>query len=384
MSYTLRGRLETRLVAAAPALLLAFALHTWWAVELVAAMLLLGLALDAVIYHGLLAYQPGWAALPLGALELALLYGVMRAVPIHAPLATALALYVVAWVSAQLLGHAVFPRLRLSYGEDGGELGRVGAAAATAVVLAGLTGLGFDVGTRPPTVHLHGVVQGPLVIRSPRTIVGGVVRGGIVIRSNKVTLRDVTVVGGENGVDVDDATHVVLDGVQVVGSSLDAIHVRRSDVMIDDCRISSPSGAWVQGIDISFAAHRGMSMVEHCTISGVREGIVTHFSQVDVMHNDVSDTTLRAITIGEMSMSAVRDNSISGALGVGVYCVDSSECTIEDNTIARTRVDPSGDPMRAGVAIESHYNAHAFVRDNVVAASPGGVQAFGSGVVTRR
>jgi parallel beta-helix repeat protein len=383
MSYTLRGRLESRLASAAPALLVALALHTWWAVELVALMLALGAALDVLVYHRLLAYQPGWAALPLGALELALLYGAMRGLGIMAPLGTALLLFAVAWVSAQLFGHALFPRLQLSYGERGGELGRVGAATAAAVAIAAVAGLGADYATRPPTVHLHGVVNGPLVIRHPTTIVGGVVRGGIVVRSNKVTLRDVKVVGGENGIDIDEARHVMLEDVEVVGAKLDAIHVRRSSVMIDGCRISSPASEWVQGIDISFNGDRDMSSIEHCTISGVREGIVTHFTMIDLKHNHVSDTTLRGITMGEMSMGAISDNVVAGGLGVGIYCVDSSECEIAHNTILGTRVDPSGDPMRAGVAIESVYNAHATVHDNVVSASPGGVKAFGGTVVAR-
>ena len=383
MSYTLRGRLESRLAAAAPALLVAFALHTWWAVELVALMLALGVMLDALVYHRLLPYQPGWAALPLGALELALLYGAMRAIPIMAPLGTALLLFAVAWVSAQLFGHALFPRLELSYGDRGGELGRIGAATAAAVALAAVVGVGAAYATRPPTLHLQGVVRGPLVIRHPATIVGGVVRGGIVIRSNKVTLRDVKVVGGEYGVDVDEAKHVLLDGVEVVGAKLDAIHVRRSSVMIDGCRISSPASRWVQGIDISFNGDRAMSMVENCDISGVREGIVTHFTMVDVKDNHVSDTTLRGITMGEMSMGEISGNVVAGGLGVGIYCVDSSECEIAHNTVLGTRVDPSGDVMRAGVAIESVYNAHATVHDNVVSASPGGVKAFGGTVAAR-
>lgn len=384
MSYTLRGRLESRFAATAPVLLAALALHTWWAIELVALMLAIGSLLDVVVYDRLIDYQPGWAALPLGAVELGLVYAAVRALSIMAPTHTALLLFAGGWLSAQVFAHALFPRFQLSYGEQGGELGRLGVATAAAVVLAALAGVGADYASRPPVVHLHGVVQGPLVIRSARTIVGGVVRGGIVIRASHVTLRDVSVVGGEYGIDVDDARHVMLDGVEVVGASLDAIHVRRSEVMIDGCRISSPAGPWVQGIDLSFAAHRGMSMIEHCTISGVREGIVTHFSMVDIADNHVADTTLRGITMGEMSMGAIRDNVVSGALGVGIFCVDSSECEIERNTIARTRVDGSDDMTRAGVAIEAHYNAHALLRDNVIVSSPGGVRAFAGATLARR
>ena len=64
MSYTLRGRIETRLAAALwpflAAAVLSPALHVWWPLELVGLMLGIGLALDAVLYHPLLPYQPGW------------------------------------------------------------------------------------------------------------------------------------------------------------------------------------------------------------------------------------------------------------------------------------------------------------------------------------
>jgi hypothetical protein len=384
MSYTLRGRLESRFAAALPALVVALGLHTWWAIELVSVMLAIGALLDVALYHRLLPYQPGLAAVPLGALELALVYGSMRVLDIHAPLSLALLLFAVAWLSAQVFGHAVFPRLELSYAERGGELGRTGVATGAAVAVVLVAGLGAAYATRPPVVHLHGVVQGPLVLRSPQTLVGGVVRGGIVIRSDHVVLRGVSVVGGQNGIEVDDADHVMLDRVHVVGSSLDGIHVRRSAVMINDCHISAPAGPWVQGIDISFAADKEMSMVEGCTISGVREGIVTHFSQVELRGNQIADTTLRGITVGEMSMGAVRDNVVSGAAGVGIFCVDHSECEIEDNTVARTSKDPSGDLTRAGVAIEAHYFAHATLDDNTIVESPGGVRAFDNSTIGRR
>ena len=59
MSYTLKGRIESRLGSAVPALVVALALHRWWAIELVALMLAIGLVLDVVVYHRALAYQPG-------------------------------------------------------------------------------------------------------------------------------------------------------------------------------------------------------------------------------------------------------------------------------------------------------------------------------------
>ena len=384
MSYTLRGRIESRLASAVPALALALALERWWAIELAALMLALGVALDVCAYHRLFEYQPGWLALPLGAFELAAAYAGMRLLAIPAPLGGALALYATAWLGAQVLGHALFPRLRLEYAESGGELGRPGALTAVAVAAVVVGGLGAAYAVRPPTVHLHGVVRGPIVIRHAETLVGGVVKGGILVRADHVTLRDVTVEGGENGIDVDGVRHTVLDGVRVVGAELDGIHVRRSDVMIEDCSVSTPRGPWVQGIDISFSMDRGMSMVEGCTIVGVREGIVTHMSMVDVRRNTIGATTLRGITMGEMSMGTIERNDVQDANGVGIFCVDHSECRIAHNTVLGTRRDSSGDPTRAGVAIEAHYFARAKVEDNTIVASPGGIAAFDQATVSRQ
>jgi hypothetical protein len=383
VSYTLTGRIQSRVVSALPALLVALALQRWWAIELVALMLGIGLLLDAAVYDRLLAYQPGWLALPLGAFELGLVYAALRWIDLMAPLRWALALYAIAWLSAQLFAHAVFPRVRLEYGEAGGELGRAGALTAAAVAVVVLGGLGAAYAVLPPTVHLHGAIQGPLVIRHAQTLVGGVVKGGILIRADHVTLKNVTVVGGENGIDVENAHHVMLDGVRVLGVSMDGIHVRRSSVMIDDCKIASPNGPWVQGIDISFSMDKEMSMVNGCTIVGTREGIVTHMTMVDVTHNRIGATTLRGITMGEMSMGAIRHNDVLGALGVGIICLDHSECDIEHNTVAGTRTDPSGDPSRAGVAIEAHFFAKAKLKKNTVLASPGGVAAFDESTLTR-
>jgi parallel beta-helix repeat protein len=351
MSYTLTGRIESRLAATLPALLVALAVHRWWALELVALMLAFGLALDICVYDKLLEYQPGWLALPLGLVELGLIVAAMR-MPITG---AAVGLFAIGWTAAQLAGHALFPRLRLEYGQSGGELGRAGALVAAAVAAATLAGVAGAVAVIPPTVHLHGVVQGPLVIRHAQTLVGGVVKGGIVIRASHVTLRDVTVTGGENGIDVESADHVMLDHVHVTGVTLDGIHVRRGSVMVKDCTVSSPRGSWVQGIDISFSMDRPMSMVEGCTIAGVREGIVTHWTMSELRRNHVSDSTLRGIDMGEMSMGTISHNTVIGSKGVGILCLDHSECAIEHNTITG-----SSEP------IQEQYFAHARLRANII------------------
>ena len=383
MSYTLRGRIDSRLAGTAPALLLALGLHRWWAIELVALMLALGLALDATVYHRVLPYQPAWLAVPLGALELALVYAGMRALEIAAPLGLALLLYGVGWAGAQLLGHGLFPRLRLEYGETGGELGRAGVVTSVAIAATLLGGLGAAYAVRPPTVHLHGVVQGPLVIRHAETLVGGVVRGGIIVRADHVTLRNITVVGGENGVDIEHADNVMLHNVRVLRSTLNGIRAYDSGVMIDHCSVSSPAGPLVSGVQISYSIGRAMSMVSHCTISGTREGIATHSAEVDIMHNHVIGTTERGILLGEMSMDMASHNDVEGAKGIGIICMDHSMCEIKHNTVTGATVDGDQDPTRGGVAIEAFFYAEAKVHHNTVVASPGGVRAFDNSTITR-
>jgi hypothetical protein len=136
MSYTLRGRLESRIVAAlAPLLAVVVAaalLREWWPLGLAALMLGVGLVADAAVWHRLLPYQPGWAAVPIAATELAAVVALARLAGIEAPLVPALALFWSAWLLAQVLGHAVFPVVRLTYAEDGGELGRLGSASVAA------------------------------------------------------------------------------------------------------------------------------------------------------------------------------------------------------------------------------------------------------------
>ena len=368
MSYTLRGRLESRLAATLPvvaaACLIALAQHKWWPVETAGLMLGVGLALDVQLYHRVFRYQPGWVALPLGLAELGAVVGLMHAAGVMAPLGQAVALFAAAWLLAQLLGHAAFPLLRLSYAEDGGELGRLGAVAAVSVgaILAGAGATAYAL--RPPVVHLAaGVHQGPLVITRREVLVGApgaVVRGGIVVRASGVTVKNVSVVGGENGITVVGVRRTVLDGVSVSGAKLDGIHVRLAGVVIKNCTVDMLGNKLGQGIDISYNMDMGMSMVEGCRITGGMEGITTHSSMSDIVRNSVSRTTMRGISVTEMSMGLVRDNEVQDARGVGIWCNDRSMCSIEHNTVIDAH----------GVGVLASFMAEADLRGNELSSAP--------------
>jgi parallel beta-helix repeat protein len=378
MSYTLRGRLETRAAVLVPVLvaacLLAALLRGWWPLELAALMVGLALVLDLVAYHRLLPYQPGWLAVPLGVVELGLLVVLMRDAGIRAPLGWAIAFFASAWLLGQVLVHVVLPLGRLSYAEDGGELGPVGPmlAIAAAVLLAAAGGFAWS--TRPPVVHLAaGEHVGPLVLDHRQKLVGEdgtIVRGGMRITADDVVVENVTVVGGEYGFDIEDAKDVVLKDVTVLNARLDGIHVRHSEVHIKDCRILSPPAPYTQGIDISFSFDLDESTVEGCTIEGGAEGIVTHSTNTTLMGNRVSRTTLRGIDMTEMSMGMIEGNTLIDTVGIAIFCGDHSECMVEKNSVVATRPDAASDDLtRSGYGIVAHYGAVAELKDNSFAQS---------------
>jgi hypothetical protein len=390
MAYTLRGRIESRVAAAFVPLLagciLALVLQAWWPVELAGLMLGVGLLFDTA-YHRLVPYQPGWAALPLGLLELGAIMGLTRPLHVGAPLSAALAFYAGSWLLAQALGHAIFPLARLSYGEDGGELGRAGAGlAATSLVLLAAAG-GVAWATQPPVVQLAaGVHEGPLVLDYSQQLVGepgAVVRGGIIVTADDVTIRDVTVVGGEHGIQVDSAERVLLERVTVRDATLDGINVRRGQVTIRDCSVSMLGNEFGQGIDISFTADLAPSVVENCLLTGGQEGIFLDSVHAMARDNHVRRTTLRGITVTEMAMVSVEGNTVEDALGIGILCSDYSMCDIRENSITGIRPDPdSSDSMREGYGIVSHYWAHAEVEDNDVSRSPYEMGEFSDAYIT--
>ena len=75
----------------------------------------------------------------------------------------------------------------------------------------------------------------------------------------------------------------------------------------------------------------------------------------DITHNHVSNTDLRGIDMGEMSMGTISHNTVVDSKGVGILCLDHSECDIARNTISR-----------AQLPIQEQYFAHAKLHKNTI------------------
>ena len=126
-----------------------------------------------------------------------------------------------------------------------------------------------------------------------------------------------------------------------------------------------------QGIDISFGMGYGMSMVEGCTVVGGMDGIVTHSTMSEIANNHVSRTTMRGISMTEMSMGMIAHNEVRDARGVGILCNDRSMCMIERNTVVDTRADNvGGDDSRAGFGVLASFQSEAELRGNELTSNP--------------
>jgi parallel beta-helix repeat protein len=190
-----------------------------------------------------------------------------------------------------------------------------------------------------------------------------------VVRANGVTVKNVSVVGGDNGVTVENVRGTTLDHVSVAGAKLDGIHVRFASVHIHDCNVDMLGNELGQGIDISFTMGYGMSMVDGCTIVGGMDGITTHVTMSDIARNTVTRTTMRGISMTEMSMGTIEENEVRDALGIGIFCNDQSECDVERNTVVGTRADPAGGPSR-GIGFEASFRSVANLKENRLADNP--------------
>ncbi|MDQ6713874.1 MAG: right-handed parallel beta-helix repeat-containing protein [Candidatus Dormibacteraeota bacterium] len=221
-------------------------------------------------------------------------------------------------------------------------------------------------------LHLRpGLYSGPLLFRrpvtliGPATIVGGADRPTITITASKVNLADITVMGGETGIFVTRASSVRLENVRVVGAIRRGIDISQASVQLHRCEVTQLVSAFAWGIGVVNSMGRAPTTVESCAVTGGQEGIVSHASTVFIKDNDVRSTTLRAISVTEMSQGDVDQNRIEQVMGTGLYCGDHSVCNMRDNRVRG--IAPQRDTpvtWNAGYGAIVLYGSDAYFKGN--------------------
>ena len=275
-------------------------------------------------------------------------------------------------VGLVLVGHLVSAALRgaeVVVVAPGGDVGEVAARHPDAVVELG------EGRHAPFTLDVAATVRG-----RPGAVVGG----GVRVTADGARLEGLEVVGGEGGVLVE-ADHVELDRVVVRGAELHGIEVVEGSATITGCGVSGLTSPWAQGVEIRNALTRPRTVVSGCTVEGGQEGIVSHVSRVEVLDNHVSATTLRGIAVTEMSEGLVEGNTVTGVIGVGLYCGDMSHCELRHNRVSDVAANVNGVRSQAGQAVVAWFHSTMRLSGNhldVAAAEP--VETLQGSVVVDR
>ena len=212
---------------------------------------------------------------------------------------------------------------------------------------------------------------GPLVIDKPLALVGG---GGSVIVGTAdqpaisvigvsgVNLSNLTIDGGESGIEVRHATEVVFDNLTIRNAQWHGIFVQDGSVTVTDCVISDLKAEYPQGVEINNSDARPPSLVEGCVIRGpMLEGLVSHISHVTFRNNQVTGSTERGIAVTEMSSGRMEGNRVSDAIGAAFYCGDMSHCSVVDNLADGVAAEGVGFRSSEGHGLVVYFHSQAFV-----------------------
>lgn len=254
--------------------------------------------------------------------------------------------------------------IRVTPGDDLASV--VGSAPAGAVV-----------------VLSEGTHDGPVSIDRPLTLRGGPVSrivaprdtpAAVAVAADRVALEGITTFGGSTGILVREVDRVVLDSVRVVGADLHGIEIVDASARISGVEVAPPRHELAQGIEVRNADGRPDTVIEDSTVSGGMEGIVSHVAEVVIENNVVRDTTMRGITLTEMSDGVVAGNTIDGATGAGLYCGDMSRCQFEDNVATGVAGSDDG-RSTAGWGLVVTYHASASSENDLLEGAAGPTMA---------
>lgn len=198
---------------------------------------------------------------------------------------------------------------------------------------------------------------------------------GLWIGAGGTNVRDLTVLGGDSGIVVREATRVDLSNIVVKGARLHGIEIVDAQAAIEGATVTGLTDELAQGIEVRNSEARGWTRITGAVVEGGMEGIVTHVSRVTIDDSLVTGTTSRGIAVTEMSKGAVRGNQVHGAAGSGFFCGDMSWCEFTENRaegIAPATNAVSG----AGWGLVVSYHATASSRGNSFTGAAGAETAI--------
>jgi hypothetical protein len=129
MCPTLVGRIHSRVASlvlpAALGIVLSLVTGREDWIVLIGVLLLLGTALDTLVYTWLIRYQPPWLTGVVGLAELGFLFVLAHLLELHLTDLEAIVFYLVSWSLATATRIALFPTFSLTYLESAGEFRRI-------------------------------------------------------------------------------------------------------------------------------------------------------------------------------------------------------------------------------------------------------------------
>ena len=205
----------------------------------------------------------------------------------------------------------------------------------------------------------------------------------VTVLADGASVEGITTFGGSSGVIVREVDLVLLDSVQVMAADLHGIEVIDASARITGVEVAGLKHPLAQGIEVRNADGRPDSVIENSTVIGGMEGIVSHVAELVIRDNVVTDTTMRGITVTEMSDGVVTDNTVERAIGAGLYCGDMSRCQFQNNVATGVAASDDGRSTE-GWGLVVTYHAAASTENDVLEGAAGAKMASIGGKFTQR
>lgn len=182
------------------------------------------------------------------------------------------------------------------------------------------------------------VIERPVtILAEPGTVEVVGLSGATVVSitgTTGVTLRGLTIVGGETGIAVLRSSNVTIVDNVIVGSGYRGIDVVSGAATVTGNQIAPAPGPYVIGIRIANASTWPESIISKNVVEYAGGyGIAINFANATVDGNHVSGGERAGIAINEMSRADVLGNTVNEASRYGILVHDMSHAVVSDNLI---------------------------------------------------